>query len=209
MARFRATLEDGDLLPSRQNLKEDIPGRFAVLEAAGIKNLQDLIGALKTKKRLEEFHQQTALPLDYLKVLRREANSYLPKPVPLDKFPGVDQGVVKRLEALGIKHSKHLFEQAGSSIARADMVRQAAISAGDLLELVQTRIVGVGPIFARIFLDAGIKDLDSLAATSPQPLFERLLAVNTEKGYTKVMATIKDVRWCIQMAKELPRVIEY
>ena len=60
-----------------------------------------------------------------------------------------------------------------------------------------------------IFLDAGIDTLEKLVKSSPDELFEKLLAVNKEKGYTKIMATLKDVALCIKIAKELPKVVEY
>ena len=92
LERFRQTLESGNLLPSRRILKDEIPERFAILESLGIRNLQNLIEALKTKKRLENFARQSGLPMDYLVNLRREANSYLPKPMDLAVIPGVDLG---------------------------------------------------------------------------------------------------------------------
>ncbi len=89
----------------------------------------------------------------------------------------------------------------------------ADVPSGDLLELVKlsdlARIGGVGPVFARLLYDAGADTLEELPKCLPEELFERLHAINREKGYTKAMASLKDVTYCIETASELPKVIEY
>jgi predicted flap endonuclease-1-like 5' DNA nuclease len=71
------------------------------------------------------------------------------------------------------------------------------------------RVSGVGPVFARIILDAGIDGLEELADSSSDELIDRLVAANEKKGYTRADFTVKDVQYCIDMAKELPKAIEY
>jgi len=213
LARFRNTLETGELLPGRQILKENIPARFAVLESMGICNLKELIDALTTKKRVEAFSQESGLPVDYLVILRREANSYVPKPVNLGAIPGLDPVYVERLAALGIKHTKHLFERGGTKSDRAQLSRLTGVPGDDLLEMVKlsdlARISGVGPVFARLLYEAGASTVEELAACSPEELSERLVVVVQEMGYTEAMVPLKDVRHCIDAAGALPKAIEY
>ena len=71
-------METGEVLPDRKILQEKIPERFTIWGPMGIKNLKDLIDALKTKAKIDTFAQKSGLPQDYLVVLRREANSYIP-----------------------------------------------------------------------------------------------------------------------------------
>ena len=93
-----------------------------------------------------------------------------------------------------------------------------------LLELVKlsdlARAGWVGPIFARLIYEALIVDealtdeagagtLEALAKQSPEDLFERLQAVNNEQKLTKGSFSVKDIASCIEIAKELPKVIEY
>ena len=213
LERFRQILETGEVLPGRTVLKENIPERFAVLESMGIRNLKELIDALGSKKRVETFSQDSGLPKDYLVILKREATSYLPKPVNLRVVPGLDVRYVASLDAVGIKHSKHLFERATSKTDRAALSELAGVPGDDLLEIVRmsdlAKIGGVGPVFARILYEAGVGSLEELARWSPEDLFERLHAVNDEKYYTRAMISLKDVRHCIETARELPKVIEY
>lgn len=213
LEKFRDILITGEVLPGRKILKEKISERFEILESMGIRNLKELIEALKTRAKVERFSQESGLPKDYLVILRREANSYVPKPVNLKDIPGVDSEYIDRLAAVGIKHTKQLFERARFKRDRAELSRLVNVPSDALLELVKLsdlgRIGGVGPVFARIFLDAGIDTLEKLSKSSADEVFERTIAVNKEKGYTKVMATLKDVKLCVNTARELPKVIEY
>ncbi len=207
LERFRHILETGELLPGRMILKEDLPERFETLESMGITNLKELMEVLGTKKRLEGFSQESGLSQDYLVILRREVNSYLPKPVALRAIPGVDPETIDRLAALGIKNTKYLFERARTGSDRAELARQADVSDADLLELVKlsdlTRIGGVGPVFARMLYEVGVDTPEELVKRSPVDLLERLHEINQEKGYTRVMLSEKDIGYCIDRAREL------
>jgi len=211
LQKFKRSLESG-VLPSRKILQEKLDERFAVLESLGINHLQALIDALKTKKRLADLAQQSGLPQEYLTILRREANSYLPKPVNLRDIPDTDPTHVEKLAAVGIKHSQHLFVRAKSKRARAELSQQTGVPEEALVELLKlsdlARINGAGPVFVRLFYAAGVETLEELARCSPEPLLERLRAVNAAKQYTRAMASLKDIQYCIQTAQELPQVIE-
>ena len=213
LARFRHELETREILPGRSILKEDIAGRVAVLESMGIENLQDLVQALKTKKKVEAFARESGLPHDYLVILRREANRYLPNPVNLGKFPGVDSAPVEKLAAVGIKHSKHLFDRGRTRDDREELARQVSVPGDLVLELVKlsdlVRVSGVGPVFARILYQAGTDTLAKLATSSPEWLHDRLVDINQEMGYTSAAIPMRDITYCIEVSQELPKVVEY
>src|SRR3989304_4818074 len=137
LKRFRRILEIGEVLPGRKILQEKIPERFKVLESLGIKNLKDLIDALKSKAKIDQFAQKSGLPQDYLVILRREANSYIPKPFNLDKIPGVASTHVERLAAIGIKNTQQLCARARTRQDRAALSKLADVPGADLLELVK------------------------------------------------------------------------
>lgn len=70
------------------------------------------------------------------------------------------------------------------------------------------RISGVGPVFARLLYEAGAETVEVLGSKSAELLFERLHAINQAQQYTKAMASLKDVRYCIEAANALPKIIE-
>ena len=214
LEEFKHILETGRLLPSEKILGEKISERFATLEAMGITNLQDLVGRIKSKKKLEQFAQESGLPQDYLTILRRRVGVYTPKPAPLAKFPGIDPEHVERLATVGIKQTKQLFERAKSKQERAALSELAGVPDDALLELVKlsdlARASYVGPAFARVIYEAGADTLGKLADCSPKELCEKMRAVNEEKQLTKAaMPSVEDMAACVGIWQRLPRAIEY
>jgi hypothetical protein len=210
---FQHVLETGNLLPSEQILSEDMADRFEVLASKGISNLQDLADRLSTKKKLAQFARESGLPEKYLVVLRRRAGTYVPKPVPLNKFPGIDRAHVDRLAAEGIKHSKHLFAQARSKQDRAELSVRVDVPEDALLELVKlsdlVRAPYVGPVYARIIYEAEADTLQKLAESEADDLLARMIAANEHLQITKAAMPDEDLGPWLETVKLIPTVIEY
>ena len=81
--KFRNILLTKEILPGRSILKEDLDERFDILKTKKIKTLSDLLETLKTKQKIDRFSKETGLTVEYLTILRREANSYVSVPVKL------------------------------------------------------------------------------------------------------------------------------
>lgn len=211
--RFRSDLESTEMLPGRTILQEEIAGRFGALEAMGIGNLKELVSALSTKDKIRRFSEASGLSVEYLVILGRQARSYVPKLVYFRDIPGVDPEQVRRLSAAGIKHSKHLFDRGATPADRAALAEETGIPADALLELVSlsdlARVGGMGPVFVRLFYEAGVDSLTTLAGWAPGALFERLHAVNRERRLSHVVPSLKDVTNYVEKARELPKVIVY
>ena len=111
LQKFKKSLKGRSLTPSRVILKENLDERFEVISKQGIETLKELIDALKNKQKTENFSEQSGLSIDYLTILKREASSYLPNPVKLDKFTWIDKSVIDILDSLGIKNTKNFFEK--------------------------------------------------------------------------------------------------
>jgi hypothetical protein len=208
LERFQQILETSELLPSRRILLQNIGERFAVLNMMGLHHLQDLVGALGTKKGIGQFSQQSGLPQEYLEILIRQTKIYTPQPVALKDFPGVDARHIALLADLGIRNTRQLFAQAATDIDQAALSALSSVPQAALVELVQlsdlVRAGWVGPIFARLFIEAGVKSIQVLAEQAPQALFERLCLINKSDNLTKASFTVKDVAACIEIARMLP-----
>jgi predicted flap endonuclease-1-like 5' DNA nuclease len=213
LERLKNTLKTGDVLPGRQILIEDIEARFDILSSLGMKNLSDLITKLDTKQKIEHLSQQSGLPIEYLVILGREARSYKPKPVYLREISGVDSSDVEKLAELGITHSKHFFEHGKTKKKREELSRLTEISMEKLLELAKlsdlARIRGLGAAFTRLFYEAGAETLEKLSRFDPEELFHKVHAMNKEKRVTKTIPPLKDFYQYVEMAKDLPKVVEY
>jgi hypothetical protein len=213
LERFKDVLGTKELLPGRMILKGGLDERFEVLESMGINNLQELWEALKTKKRVVGFAAESGLSPDYLAVLRREVGSYIPKPANLKDLPDIEVAYIERLASGGIKNTKDLFDRAKTKSQRAELSETLGIPPQVILELTKlsdlVRIVGVGPVFARILYEAGVDNLEAFVNGSPEELIDRIQAVIASKGYPRVSLTEKDIIYCLETAVLLPQVVEY
>ena len=83
-----------------------------------------------------------------------------------------------------------------------------------LLELTQlsdlVRASYVGPVFARLFYEAGADTLERLATSQPEELAARIRTVNEEKTLTKAALPTAEhmVSW-LEIVKMIPQTIEY
>lgn len=210
--KFRSILKTKDILPGRIMLKDKIDERFDLIKSKGIHSLSDLLEELKTKPKIEKFAKDTALSVDYLTILRREANSYFSVPVSLIDLPFIETEVIDKLHSAGIKNSKHLLDHAAKRFDREILASRYKLPQDKLYELAQlsdlVRIPGVGPVFARIILDSGIGSVKDFLAFDSADLLERLIKTNGEKGLTKARFKIKDIEYCKELGKDLPVIFE-
>ena len=208
LEQFRRMLETKDIAPSRKILLEEMDERFATLGSMGIENLAELEAALRSKAKQEAFARESGLSLDYLVILRREVNSYVSKPFNLNKIPGVNPEHVEKLATVGVKHTKHLFERAMSPADRAELAEEVGVPGDALLELVKlsdlARIVGVGPVAVRLLYDVGVDTPETFLAHSVDDLLEKVRVVKEGASLTA-----KDIEYCLETARHLPKAIEY
>jgi len=211
--KFKRELKDSEPLPSRKILKEKLDERFEVLKENRVCNLQDLVNLLKTPKKAREFAEKSGLPEDYILILRREVNSYSPNSVNLDKFPGVENETLIKLNSAGIKNTAHLFRRVKTVADREKLAADLGVSDSELLELTKltdmVRIKWVGPVFARIFLDSGVDTVQKVSEADAKTFYKKLVEINRAKNYTKGTFTESDVELCVKVASMVPKVIEY
>ena len=211
--QYKQTLKQSELIPSRRILKEQIDQRFKQLRDRGISNLDDLLCSAKNAKKIADLAKNTGLSEEYLTILRREVNALIPQPKNLRDFPGVEPSIVEKLEKRGIRNSKQLFLATRSQQERTRLSKAADIDSEKLLELVKladlSRVYGVGPIFARLLFDGGADTVESLAQADSEQLFRQLEYRYLEAGYSKADFKERDIRFCIRMARNLPKSIEY
>lgn len=210
--KFNNILWTKDILPGRIILKEKLDERFELLKSRKINTLSDLLETLKSKEKIEKFSEETGLSVEYLTILRREANSYVSVPVKLIDLPFIESDIINKLESNGIKDSKQLFEIAAKLSDRQKLSEKYKLPLNKLSELVclcdLVRITGVGPVFARIIFDSGIFTVKNFLSYDADDLLERLTKINSEKGLTKAKFTLKDIEYCIELGTDLPCVVE-
>ena len=194
LAEYRELLRVQNLLPSRRILLDGLEEKFKRMQALGVHTAADLLGALSSPAKMEAFAATSGIPAAYLTILRRETGALQPKAVPLSDFPGVDPALIADLATRGIHHTKAYFEQPDDP-------------GGDLYALCDlSRINGVGPGAARMFLDAGYRSAADIAAADAEGMLRRIEADNAAHRYYRGTLGLKDMQFCIRLAGLLHRL---
>lgn len=205
---FFTSLDSRELIPSRTPLKEKLWARFKTIQSTGLVTLGDLLVALKTKPEIEAFSKRTGLDKTYLTLLKREASSYFPNPVQLNKFSGLNPQLISALEERGIKNSKQLFDRAAKMDDLISLMSESNVSEAELKELIHlcdlSRLYGVGPVFARMLYDIGIDSVKRFQSCSAGDIIK----IYEEATKKKADFTEKDILFTLEMAKELDLILE-
>lgn len=206
LGEFFETFRPGNIAPGRVILLERRGERREALESAGIVTVADLISTLSTEKRLSEVAATTGLEEGYLTILRRQARSFLPSPVALNRFASIDEASVARFRDAGLRNSRHVYDavevQGVEGIARnLDVGVSSVERIVSLSNLV--RVPGIGPVFAEMFLEIGVDSLAKLAKSDPHDLYNRLEDLARKSGYNGPRATEWDIGFCAGYAGKL------
>ena len=211
---FKNDLRTGRLLPSRRPLLDDIDLRFAALEGAGLANLADVRAALASAKKLADTASRTGLPEDYLKLLKREINSILPRPVAFRDVPDMPDEILLALEDIGIADTAALFPHVRDPASRRRLAAETGLSDTDMVWLAKltdvARIKWTGPKLARLIVDTEFDTVAKLAKAEPDAAlaaFKRAKAQH--KAYDGALGIDDIDSWIRQIVRKMPLVIDY
>jgi len=97
----------------------------------------------------------------------------------LGEFPKVDQDSVKKLSAIGIKTVNQLLRAGNCQEKHAALSAQSGASQDAILELFKlsnlSRLPGLKKVRCRLFFEAGLDTLESIAALEPEEVHKILL----------------------------------
>jgi len=203
LKKLKQNIQKRDMIPSRIILKENIEKRFKILGSYDIKTVKALIDLLKTKPKIEAFSKKASLSIEYLTILKREANSYHPNPVNLKKFSGIDTRTIDALEEIGIKNTKQFYNKVNIGEGTSLISQKTGVSLDKLNELASlsdlARLYGVGPVFAGLIFNAGIDSIESFNKYSA----EEVIKIYENKTNKKADFSENDINFSIDLAKEL------
>lgn len=135
------------------------------------------------------------------------------KPFALRAFRGVDQEQVHRLAEAGLTNVKQMMEAGGTPSGRAELSAQTGLPPEVILEFVRlsdlARIPGVKGIRARLYHDAGVDSVESMARWEPDALRRMLVEFVERTGFEGIAPLPKEAEFTVRTARKLPKVIEY
>ncbi len=213
LSDYAKELEHTELLPSRKIIQEKTKERFSRLNKEGIKNLNDVITVLKSKDQVKAFVKKSSIPEEFLTILVREIKSMQPKPVILNDLLAISKTTIKKLEKLGIKNTRELFEFVITEKNRKELCSRTGINSKEILELTKltdvSRIKWVGANFARVLVDSSYDTVKKVAKADYKKLLEEINKINEKKKYYKGRLGLNDMKLCVLAAKSVPDTIKY
>lgn len=167
-------LRSSELLPGRRVLLEQLEPVMTALQAAGLQTAGDVLECVQQRIGLEQLASRIGVDANYMRVLARQISSYLPVPVPLARLEFFTDDELQQLLQHDYVSTQDLYERLDSPERRAaeaerlqlDPQRlQTALQLADLL-----RINGVGPLYARLLLQMGIRSVSDYRQREPEQL---------------------------------------
>ena len=135
------------------------------------------------------------------------------KPMRLKDFLGVDQTLLTRLEARGLRDAWQLLRVCKTPADRQKLARQLDVPYNELLDLVKmadlSRMRAVKAVRTRLYLESGFDTLDILAAQDPMELHLGLVKFVEESGFDGIATLPKEAIATVKSAGELERWIQF
>jgi hypothetical protein len=206
-------LKSVDLLPSQQILKEDIDKNFEKIKNQKINNLEELQTALKTKKSMETFSNQSSISIEYLTILRRLTNSYHPEPRDIKDFSCINEKIKTGLRELGILTTVNLYDWIKNESERKKLKSILDITDKDILLLTKltdlSRLRYVNQSFAELLVNSCYDTVDKIKNANYEELYDDLIKINNEKKYFKGKIGLKDMKFLVNDKIYSTSAIEY
>jgi hypothetical protein len=182
----------------------ELETKMKVLEQQGITTLARLRNELRNSGRLGAVANATGIDMQYLILLRREIESYFPRPFPLKTFDWLPKGDIAKLEQHGIHDTAALYEATRSATKRADLAKSAGVAVASLEALARpadlTRVQWVSPTLARMLVAADYDSAARVATADARDLCEALMRVNAGERFFKGKIGLRDTQRLILAA---------
>lgn len=210
---YKNILNTTELIPSWKILEKDINKNLGTIKKYNIKNLDELLIALKDKAKILELSKQSGLAENYLSVLKRVVNGYRQKPNRIKDFTCIDEDIVVELEKNGIKNTLKLYDEILTNEKRNELSKKTAIGKSEIMKLTKltdlSRIRWVNHTFAYVLLESGYDTAEKVANADYIKLYETVKKLNKEREIYNANIGERDMKMIIESAQGLDFEIEY
>ena len=132
---------------------------------------------------------------------------------PIAELRGMTDAIAAVLKGRGIDDSEQLLAAAHTPAGRKELAAACGCTTHDILGLANradlSRLKGVGAAYSDLLEKAGVDTVKELRNRRPDNLHAKIVEVNAEHHYTKMIPTQAAVEDWIHQAKELPPAIEH
>jgi hypothetical protein len=202
---LKERISSADLIPSRTVLLDHFDEIYEIFTRQGIHSLLDLQKSIKNPKQMEALSKTTGIDLQYLVLLRREVESYHPKPFHLEEIDWVSSHAIKKLVENGITNSERYLARFSDKESRSSFAKQTGIDhecmdyLSNLVSL--CRVQWVSPNTGRMLIEAGYDNCQKLSSADANELFAAMDQVNENGRYYKGTIGLRDIKRLIEAAK--------
>lgn len=211
--KYKKILKTTDLIPSWKILEEDVDKNLNKIKKYDVKNLNELLIALKDKSKIQNFSKQSGLSEKYLSVLKRVVNGFLPKPNRIKDFTFISKNIVAKLEDMDLKNTLKLYEEIRTRKKRNEFSKKIGIDKIEVMKLTKltdlSRIRWVNHTFAYVLLEAGYDTVEKVANANYKELYEIVKKLNHKRKIYNANIGERDMKMVIEAAKRLDIEIEY
>lgn len=211
--KYKKILRKTELIPSWKILEDDIDRNLDILKKYNIRNLDELLIALKDKTKIQEFSKQSGLSPNYLEVLKRVVNGYRQKPNRIRDFSCLSEDVIGKLDKLGFKNTLKLYDTVITPEKRSEFSKKLGISKDEMMKLTKltdlSRIRWVNHTFAYVLLESGYDTTEKVANADYKKLYETIKQLNDDRKIYNAHIGERDMKMIIDFAQQLDFEIEY
>jgi len=186
-------------------LEETNPGdlrAFVDWAAANNENAYRHLWGIKTYyeyKRLTDMEKSSQELMEFIQNETRK----------LSEFPRVDQDSVKKLSAIGISTVNQLLRKGSTLEKRQGLAKSSGAPVDSISELFKlsqlSRLPGLKKVRGRLFYEAGLDSLDSIAALNAEEIHSQLQDYIDRTGFDGVAPTVGEAEVAVTMAQFLPK----
>jgi predicted flap endonuclease-1-like 5' DNA nuclease len=134
-------------------------------------------------------------------------------PLLLKEFRGVDPEYIQKLAENGIKNVDQILAAGGTLTGRKILAQSTGIPQSTIQEYVKlsdlARIPGVKGIRARLYYDAGIDTVETIAGLEPDELREIVVDYVARSGFDGLPTLPAEAEFTVEKARNLPSIVEY
>ncbi|MEA2021899.1 MAG: DUF4332 domain-containing protein, partial [Candidatus Caldatribacteriota bacterium] len=155
------------------------------------------------------FSKETGIDKDFFVLLRREIESYFPKPFLLTSFHWLPQDDIKKLAKKGIKNTAQFYLCFQGKKIQGEFKASSQINEEFFNQLMclcdLTRMQWTSPLAARMLFDAGYTSIWMVSSADPKVLCNTLTKINEGDRYFKGNIGLRDSKRLINSANYLTR----
>jgi len=145
--------------------------------------------------------------------LRGQRISSAKKSFALKDFRGVSKKLVAALAKEGVTNADKMLEEGKTPSGRRTLSGKTGVPEETILEIVKlsdlSRIEGVKSIRARLYYDAGVDTVEKMAKWNPEELRAYMIEFVKKSGFKGTPPLPKEVKYAIETARKLPKLLEY